>query len=79
MKKLIVSFVALFVSAMASISVLKSTSKFDDSIFESNVEALARSEIGESSCTGPKKENIAGNIFCHCENTAPCKDMYGCN
>ena len=31
------------------------------------------------SCTGPKKENIAGNIFCHSENTAPCKDLFGCD
>ena len=32
----------------------------------------------ESSCTGPKKENLAGHIFCHSENAAPCADMYGC-
>ena len=47
-------------------------------IFDANVEALARSE-GSPGCTGPKKENVLGNIFCRSENTAPCKDMYGCN
>ena len=34
---------------------------------------------GSPGCTGPKKENVLGNIFCRSENTAPCKDMYGCN
>lgn len=50
----------------------------NDPIFESNVEALARDEGGPS-CTGPKKQNLSGAIFCHCENTVSCRDTYGCN
>ena len=51
-----------------------------DPILEANVEALTRNEDNPSpGCTGPKKENLHGNIFCHSENTAPCMDMYGCN
>jgi len=49
-----------------------------NNMFNANVEALADGEDG-AVCTGPKKENLAGNIFCHCENTAPCQDMYGCD
>jgi hypothetical protein len=34
--------------------------------------------VASAICTGPKQENLAGNIFCKCENTAPCRDMFGC-
>ena len=47
-------------------------------LFMSNVEALNQGEAGLTVCTGPKKENLSGNIFCHCENASPCKDNQGC-
>ena len=47
-------------------------------LFNANVEALARNE-SSAVCTGPKKQNLSGNIFCHSENSAPSQDMYGCD
>lgn len=32
-----------------------------------------------ASCTGPKRENLRGNIFCKCKNSSPCADASGCN
>lgn len=46
-------------------------------LFDANVDALTSGESGYR-CTGPKTENLAGHIFCHCENTNPCSDTYGC-
>ena len=48
-----------------------------DPLFDAMVESLTDNEGGK--CTGPKKQNIWGNIFCHSENTVPCSDTYGCN
>ena len=77
MKKIHAFVAAIIVlAAAASVAVIVNAVN-SDSLFEANVEALAQVEDGVS-CTGPKKENVAGNIFCHSENTAPCKDMYGC-
>lgn len=77
MKKIYVLAAVLTIISSVAIAMM-----FDldvsDSLFDANIEALAHSEAG-ASCTGPKKENLAGNIFCHCENTASCKDMYNCN
>ena len=46
-----------------------------------NAEALANPETGTASCTGEKyaASKTDNRIICHCENTAPCMDLYGCN
>ena len=78
-KKLIFAAGAMIIAAAVSAAVcLNCGQTRHDDLFEQNLDALARGE-NTPGCTGPKKENLSGNIFCHCENTAPCKDMYGCN
>lgn len=79
-RKLILSaagVVLLAASVTTLVSANKSNDPMDD-LFRANVEALARNEVGPV-CTGPKRENIGGNIFCRSENTSPCQDMYGCD
>ena len=49
----------------------------NDSLIQANVEALSGSE--QPGCTGPKKSNFWGHIYCRCENNYPCMDDYGCN
>ncbi len=68
----------LVAAAVSAFVYVKNERNSMDELFNANVEALAEGE-GGAGCTGPKKENLAGNIFCHCENTAPCRDMYNCN
>ncbi|MCM1177415.1 MAG: hypothetical protein NC115_08115 [Bacteroidales bacterium] len=78
-KFLVAAGAALVAAAVSVFVYVKNASSPMDEFFNANVEALAGGEGGGAAgCTGPKKENIAGNIFCHCENTAPCHDMYGC-
>ena len=77
MKRLLISAAAAAALVTGLVLGLHSMSNLDP-ILEANVEALTRNEGGPG-CTGPKRENVHGNIFCHCENTVPCKDLYGCN
>lgn len=30
-------------------------------------------------CTGPKMEKSDNTLYCKSENSAPCRDLYGCN
>lgn len=78
MKKYVIAL-AVFLVIVGGISLAKILySVKSDAFFRSNVEALAQSEGYYPVCTGPKKENLSGNIFCHCENSSPCKDNQGC-
>lgn len=78
-KRMLLAAGAVLVAATVSAFVyVKNESSSMDGLFNANVEALAGNESG-TGCTGPKKENLAGHIFCRCENTASCRDMYNCN
>ena len=77
MKKMIVAAAVAAMTAGGAVA-LRTIVSQSDPIFEADVEALTRNEGGPG-CTGPKRENVHGNIFCRCENTVPCKDLYGCN
>lgn len=77
MKKVLISFAVLAVSAAAIIAV-NANNRMDEQ-FEANVEALAESENG-GACTGPKEtDHWLGRIYCHSTNANPCSDNYGCN
>ena len=78
MKKTLITISAAAVMAVAAVCAYCTVKANENPFLNANVEALARTESNPV-CTGPKKENLAGNIFCHCTNTAPCKDMYGCD
>lgn len=58
MKRAFVVFVAVVVCAFASVTIIKMNSNANFSVFESNVEALARSEISGSGtmCSQTGKE-----------------------
>lgn len=79
MKRIIILAAGVFLlaAAMSVFVYVNNGSNSINEMFNANVEALAVQ--AEPVCTGPKKENLAGNIFCHCENDAPCQDMYGCD
>ena len=74
-KKIIIIIITVF-TAGASICVGAAIHKNVNPTVKTNIEVLADGE--GPTCTGPKKENIVGNIFCHCENTVPCRDLFGC-
>lgn len=76
-KVFLVAGAVFFAAAVSAIVYVNNERNSMDELFNANVEALASGESGVG-CTGPKKENFSGNIFCHSENTAPCRDMYGC-
>lgn len=80
MKKKLLFSVALLVIIGAAYGVkisLSNSYSVTNELFDANVDALTNGESGYR-CTGPKTENLAGHIFCHCENTNPCADTYGC-
>lgn len=74
MKKRIILVIGIVVTA--GIALLCSSNNKNE-VFMKNLEALSQGE-GYPICTGPKKENLSGNIFCHCENQYPCQDNQGC-
>ena len=77
MKKILISFAVLAVSAAAIIAV-NANNRMDEH-FEANVEALAESEGGGGGqCYGPKVSNFWGRIYCKCENSIACSDGYNC-
>ncbi len=76
MKKIILSIVAILAIAMfIATKVNVSANMTKKNISFKNVEALAWGETpgGGPKCTGPKEGD------CLCKNTAPCRDMSGCN
>ena len=76
-KRILLAAGAVLVTAAVSVFVyVKNWNNSMDKLF--NVKALAEGE-GGAGCTGPQKENLAGNIFWDCENTVQCRDMYNCN
>ena len=79
-KKLILSGGLLLIAITASIFTYSSIKKAlaTDNLLYANIEVLTMNET-DVPCTDPKKQNIAGNIFCHCENSVACQDLFGCD
>ena len=78
-KPILLAAGAVLLAAVVSAFVyVKNGSNAMDELFEANVEALTRNE-STPVCTGPKRENLTGDIFCRSQNQAPCQDMYGCD
>ena len=78
MKKTIITISAAAVMAVAAVCIFCTVKANENPFLNANVEALARTE-STPVCTGPKKANLVGKIFCQSTNTAPCQDMYGCD
>ncbi len=66
MKRIIILAAGILLSAAAASVLISENIERNsiDEMFNANVEALA--DVVEPECTGPKKENIAGHIFCKC-------------
>ena len=77
-KKFFLAVSAAIVAAAAIGGVyVVNNSPVADELFDSNVEALTRRESTPAG-TGPKKANLAFQIFCRCTNESPCSDDHGC-
>ena len=76
-KRILIPLITIAIVGGSILTSVIVTNRHKDSFFESMVESLTDNEGGK--CTGPKKSNFWGQVFCHCENDSVCSDEYGCN